>query len=114
MKGAFHAGPTIDPLFQMYLTARKLAMRGTNGVFTLTLVVGNSYEEKCQDNCPAVHSVKEAGDDAIEIQLRDLVGDFCIGRGRHEAGVDRHGEQCGERRTHEEGEVKTVHKVCRR
>jgi hypothetical protein len=30
MKGAFHAGPTIDPLFQMYLTVHGSVVSGAS------------------------------------------------------------------------------------
>lgn len=60
MKGIFHDGPTIEPLFQMYLTARGSAMSGANITHVMpTLVVRHRRYDQCQSELPGI----EAGED---------------------------------------------------
>ena len=46
MKGIFHAGPTIDPLFQMYLTEWSVStVKGADLDNIFTLVIEDKNEE---------------------------------------------------------------------
>jgi hypothetical protein len=94
MKGIFHDGPTIEPLFQMYLTARGSAMSGANVVDVVhTLVVRHSRYDKRQGKLPHVEAGEDGGKEAIVVELLDDMRNFCIRRGRDETRVNRHIEE---------------------
>jgi hypothetical protein len=62
MKGIFHEGPTIEPLFQMYLTARVSAMSGANVMYVVpTLVVRHGRYNERQDQLPRAEAGKDRG-----------------------------------------------------
>lgn len=94
MKGVFHAGPTIEPLFQRYLTAARSAMFGVGttarGGDGRTLVVGNGREQQRQDKLPHRETGDKRGKEAIGVELLQHVGNAGVCRGRDEARVERH------------------------
>ena len=62
MKGIFHEGPTIEPLFQMYLTARRLAalVACSEGAICTLVVCDSRYNER-QGKFPHIEAVKDRG-----------------------------------------------------
>jgi len=99
MKGIFHDGPTIEPLFQMYLTVAGSAGSGANVMDVVrTLVVRHSRYDERQEELPHIETGEDRGKEAAGVELLDDVRNFCIRRGRDETRVDRHVEELGSRR----------------
>ena len=93
MKGIFHDGPTIEPLFQMYLTVAGSAVSDTNVMDVVrTLVVRHSRYDERQEELPHIETGEDRGKEAAGVELLDDVRNFCIRRGRDETRVDRHVE----------------------
>jgi hypothetical protein len=92
MKGAFHAGPTIEPFLYTYMTARLLADTGAFDIVLHTLVVRHRNNDECEKHPPHAEIVEDGRDYAIIVELCNHVGDFCVRRGRDEARIDSHGE----------------------
>lgn len=90
MKGVLSVGPTIDPLFQMYLTMRPSAMSSATQRKDHTLIVSHSREQKCKQKLPHSKAGENGGEEAGGIELLYHMGDFCVRRRRYEARVDRH------------------------
>jgi hypothetical protein len=105
MKGAFHAGPTIEPLVEMYLTARGSAMSGANASVCRTLVVHNSRYQERQHELPRGKPGEDGRKEAVGVELLYHMGDLRVCRRRHKTRVDRHiGERKVAQRSRDVGE----------
>lgn len=89
MKGIFQAGPTMDPLFQMYLTTQwfNASVSCTSKRSRLTLIVYDRQTQQRKKDCPPVRGVKDSADNSTIVGRS--VARICPRRGK--AGVDSHG-----------------------
>lgn len=89
MKGAFHAGPAIEPLRQMYMAAQvSRGRRIAHGI--RTLVVGDRQNDEGQQQSPDAEAIEDGRDDAVGVELCNHMGDFGVSCGRDKARVDCH------------------------
>ena len=58
MKGIFHDGPTMEPLFQIYLTDVYVSIILWNAIAArLTLIIGDEYGEDGEGQTKAIHAI---------------------------------------------------------
>lgn len=89
MKGAFHAGPAIEPLRQMYMTAQVSGGWRIRENFR-TLIIGDRKHQDGEEESPDAEAIEDGREEAVGVKLCDHVGDFGIGRWRDKARVDCH------------------------
>ena len=91
MKGAFHAGPAMEPLRQMYIAAHVSCGRRKAKDFH-TLIIGNSEYHESDEQLPDAEAIEDGRNYAVGVEVCDHMGDFGVGRGRDKARVDCHGD----------------------
>lgn len=96
-------GPTMEPLFQMYLTGG--GQQGLQSCLRArhTLIVGDGKRQDGHNEPPSGEVVHQERNKAIGIERSHHVSDLCVGRGRDKARVDSHRE-CDRKEGRAEGQ----------